>query len=267
MKRKTTLFLGSLCMLAALLLITYPLASELLAKKYHSDVKSVYTATVDDAEIAMLQTERQAAIDYNTMLYAGTAHGEIRMYDDLLRIGGIMGTIQIPKIGVSLPIQHGTEAVTLEHSVGHLIGSSLPVGGKNTHAVLTGHSGLATDKLFSDLHQMEEGDMFFLEVLGETLAYEVDQITTVTPGDTSKLQIVENTDHVTLITCTPIGVNTHRLLVRGERVAWDEEVIDVITNAEKVQSLWLQQYIIGICCGLGVLMVVGTIYLIRRKGR
>lgn len=267
MKRKTSIIAGIVCLVLALLLLGYPLAGELLAKKYHSDVESQYTAAVDEAEETMLQAERKAAMEYNAMLYSGTVHEVVRPYDELLNVGGIMGTISIPKINVSLPVDHGTEAITLEHSVGHLIGSSLPVGGENTHAVLTGHSGLATDRMFSDLTQLAEGDMFFFHVLDETLAYEVDKITTVLPGDTAHLQIEDGKDYMTLITCVPFGVNTHRLLVRGERTAWTEEVPEVVTAVEQVQSEWLQQYLIGIGCGVGVLAIVGIIYLWRRKGR
>lgn len=267
MKRKTSIIAGIVCLVLALLLLGYPLAGELLAKKYHSDVESQYTAAVDEAEETMLQAECEAAMEYNAMLYSGTVHEAVRPYDELLNVGGIMGTISIPKINVSLPVDHGTEAVTLEHSVGHLIGSSLPVGGENTHAVLTGHSGLATDRMFSDLTQLVEGDMFFFNVLDETLAYEVDQITTVLPGDTTHLQIEDGKDYMTLITCVPFGINSHRLLVRGERTAWTEEVPEVVTTVEQVQSTWLQQYLVGIACGVGVLAIVAIIYLTRRRGR
>ena len=122
-----------------------------------------------------------------------------------------MAYIDIPKINVYLPVQHGTGAETLEKSVGHVVGTSLPVGGENTHAVLSAHSGMASSKLFSDIDRLAEGDTFYIHVLGDTLAYEVDGINTVLPTDTSLLQIEEGKDFVTLVTCTPFGVNTHRL--------------------------------------------------------
>ena len=129
-----------------------------------------------------------------------------------------MGYIEIPMIQVNLPIYHGTDSKTLDIGVGHLLGSSLPVGGKGTHTVLTGHSGMATQKMFSDLDKLKLGDVFYLQVLDETLAYQVDAIHTVLPYDTSFLGISEGEDYCTLVTCTPFGISTHRLLVRGTRI-------------------------------------------------
>lgn len=130
-----------------------------------------------------------------------------------------------PKIGVYLPVRHGTGAETLERAVGHVVGTSLPVGGAGTHAVLSAHSGMASAKLFSDIDQLVKGDVFYIHVLGEVLAYEVDQIATVLPSDTSLLQIEDGQDLVTLVTCTPFGVNTHRLLARGHRVPYVPELV------------------------------------------
>ena len=140
-------------------------------------------------------------------------------YKNQLNIAGtgIMGYVNIPSIHVHLPIYHGSETRTLERGIGHLLGSSLPVGGETTHSILTAHSGMASQKMFSDLPQLRIGDVFYLEVLGETLAYQVDQIKTVLPHDVTYLGIEENRDLCTLVTCTPFGVNTHRLLVRGSR--------------------------------------------------
>lgn len=136
---------------------------------------------------------------------------------------GLMGSIEIPKINVKIAIYHGLGSDILEKGAGHIEGTSLPIGGKNTHAVLAAHRGLPGAKLFTDLDQMEIGDKFYLHILGKTLAYKVDQIKTVLPDQTKALDIVEGEDHVTLLTCTPYGVNTHRLLVRGIRTRYVEE--------------------------------------------
>lgn len=179
----------------------------------------------------------QLADAYNTALVPGTADDaysrEVLLaasedYEDLLNIAGngIMGFVVIPKISVNLPIYHGTDTQTLAAGVGHLLGSSLPVGGSNTHAVLTAHSGMSSQKMFSDIDELKIGDLFYLEVLGETLAYQVDQIKTVLPEDTTYLQIGGDEDFCTLVTCTPFGINTHRLLVRGERVSLEMDAED-----------------------------------------
>ena len=150
-----------------------------------------------------------------------------------------MCTIDIPKIGVYLPVRHGTGAETLERTVGHVVGTSLPVGGAGSHAVLSAHSGMASAKLFSDIDQLVKGDVFYIHVLGEVLAYEVDQIATVLPSDTSLLQIEEDKDLVTLVTCTPFGVNTHRLLVRGRRITTPDKLkhIRVTADAIKIEPI------------------------------
>ena len=177
-----------------------------------------------------------------------------------------MAYVDIPQIGVYLPVQHGTGAETLEKSVGHVVGTSLPVGGSSTHAVLSAHSGMASSKLFSDIDQLEKGDVFYILVLGEVLAYEVDSINTVLPTDTSLLQIETGKDLVTLVTCTPFGVNTHRLLVRGHRVPYVPEQKAEDAAEKPVPSSWTQHYLTGLAVGLGAMAVVGGGYfLVRRK--
>ena len=137
-----------------------------------------------------------------------------------------MGTISIPAIGVKLPIYHGTSEKILEKGIGHLEGTSLPIGGENTHTVLTGHTGLSNAKLFTDLTELEKGEVFFLNILGEQLVYQVDQIQKVLPSNLEELYIKKGKDYCTLVTCTPYGVNTHRLLVRGTRIQHGEDFID-----------------------------------------
>ena len=208
--------LAAACGVVALGLLLYPLVGELLSEKYHSDVETSYIAAIEDTDDAELTAQRQAAQQYNAMLANATiseggASAPPLAYADQLTVGGVMCYIDIPKISVYLPVQHGTGAETLEKSVGHVVGTSLPVGGSSTHAGLSAHSGMASSKLFSDIDRLAEGDTFYIHVLGDTLAYEVDGINTVLPTDTSLLQIEEGKDFVTLVTCTPFGVNTHRL--------------------------------------------------------
>ena len=265
--------LAAACGIAALGLMLYPLVGELLSEKYHSDVETTYTAAIADADDAELTTQRQAAEQYNAMLSGqaaiteGGASAPPSAYTEQLTVGGVMCYIDIPKINVYLPVQHGTDAETLEKSVGHVVGTSLPVGGSSTHAVLSAHSGMASAKLFSDIDQLAKDDMFYIHVLGEVLAYEVDAINTVLPTDTRLLQIEDGKDYVTLVTCTPFGVNTHRLLVRGHRVPYTPEPETAAVTTEKpAASSWTQHYLTGLGISLGAVAVVGGAYsLIRRK--
>ena len=180
---------------------------------------------------------------------------------------GVMAYVDIPPIGVYLPVQHGTDADTLEKSVGHVVGTSLPVGGGSTHSVLSAHSGLARSKLFSDIDQLAVGDTFYIHVLGDTLAYKVDAIHTVLPTDTRLLQIEEGEDYVTLVTCTPFGVNTHRLLVRGHRVPYTPEQEATAAAEKPAASSWTQHYLTGLAIGLGTVVVAGGAYFLVRRVR
>ena len=261
------------CVLLALELLLYPLMGELVSEKYHSDVETVYAAAIADADDAELTAQRRAAEVYNAMLRgeatvsAGGASAPPLLYAEQLTVGGAMCTIDIPKIGVYLPVRHGTGAETLERTVGHVVGTSLPVGGAGSHAVLSAHSGMASAKLFSDIDQLVKGDVFYIHVLGEVLAYEVDQIATVLPSDTSLLQIEEDKDLVTLVTCTPFGVNTHRLLVRGHRVAYVAELVVENGKTPKAASSWTQHYLTGLGIGLGVLAAAGGVCFFARRRR
>ena len=265
--------LAAACGVAALGLMLYPLVGELLSERYHSDIETVYTATIEDTDKTELTAQREAAQQYNAMLSGaatiteGGASAPPLAYAQQLTVGGVMAYVDIPKINVYLPVQHGTDADTLERAVGHVVGTSLPVGGSSTHAVLSAHSGLASSKLFSDIDQLAVGDTFYIHVLGDTLAYKVDSIHTVLPTDTSLLQIEDGKDLVTLVTCTPFGVNTHRLLVRGHRVPYVPEQ-EVPAAAEKpVVSSWTQHYLTGLGIGLGVVAAVGGGYFLVRRHR
>ncbi len=264
--------LAAACGVVALGLLLYPLVGELLSEKYHSDVETSYTAAIEDTDDAELTAQREAAEQYNAMLSGATiteggASAPPLAYAQQLTVGGVMAYVDIPKINVYLPAQHGTGAETLEKSVGHVVGTSLPVGGENTHAVLSAHSGMASSKLFSDIDQLEKGDTFYIHVLGEVLAYEVDNINTVLPTDTSLLQIEDGKDLVTLVTCTPFGVNTHRLLVRGHRVPYVPEQKAETAEAQKATSSWTQHYLTGLAIGLGAVAMVGGAYFLVRRVR
>ena len=264
--------LAAACGVVALGLLLYPLVGELLSEKYHSDIETIYTAAIESTNDAELTAQRQAAQQYNAMLANATiseggASAPPLPYAEQLTVGGVMCYVDIPKINVYLPVQHGTGAETLETSVGHVVGTSLPVGGESTHAVLSAHSGMASSKLFSDIDQLAAGDVFYVHVLGEVLAYEVDVINTVLPTDTSLLQIEEGKDLVTLVTCTPFGVNTHRLLVRGHRVPYTPEQESATTAEKPAASSWTQHYLIGLGIGLGAVAVVGGGYFLIRRLR
>ena len=265
--------LAAVCGAVALGLMLYPLAGELLSERYHSDIETTYTAVIADTDDAELTAQREAAEQYNAMLSGATITGggasaPPLVYARQLTVGGAMAYVDIPKINVYLPVQHGTDADTLERAVGHVVGTSLPVGGSSTHAVLSAHSGMASSKLFSDIDQLTEGDTFYIHVLGDTLAYRVDAINTVLPTDTHLLQIEDGKDYVTLVTCTPFGVNTHRLIVRGYRVPYVPEQEATAAAEKPAESSWTRHYLTGLTIGLGAAAVVGGAYfLVRRRMR
>jgi sortase A len=252
--------------LAALVVVSlgvvlYPLIANYLSEKNRSLIETQYTKTIEQMDTSALDAARAEAVEYNKTLVTipekpYTKDALIKAaesYDTLLNVreDGLMGYVEIPAVGVNLPIYHGTEESTLDRGVGHLLGSSLPVGGVGTHCVLTGHSGLAGQKMFSDLNLLKEGDLFFLRVLGQTLAYKVVEIYTVLPEDTGKLTIDDGRDLCTLVTCTPYGVNSHRLLLRGERTEY-EEAVSVIEDAEFTpveESTWGDEYRHGLIYG------------------
>jgi sortase A len=232
---------------------------------------------VEKLNIMELIAEKEEAVLYNRTLQGGTESAFSRealaeaeeSYGRLLNVrgDGIMGYIQIPKIGVELPIYHGTAEETLDKGVGHLLGTSLPVGGIGTHCVLTGHSGLAGTRMFSDLDQLNKGDVFYVRVLDETHAYMIMDINTVLPEDTSKLEIDPQRESVTLVTCTPFGVNTHRLLVRGERieVSMAERMVEnAEVQEEPARSTWTQEYLKGVGLGcLGIILITALVLTLR----
>lgn len=231
-------------------------------------MRTEYTEQIEQTDDAELAAILAAAREYNAAL-AGAfdpTQGAEGYYDQLaVSDSDIMGYVEISKIDVYLPIYYGTDADTLDAGAGHLVGSSLPVGGAGTHTALSAHSGLAREKMFSDLDLLAIGDVFYLHVLGQTLAYAVDEINTVLPEDNSLLGITEGADYCTLITCTPFGVNTHRLLVRGSRIECEPEAnIEQTKTATTTPSTWQQEYIRGIVIGLCAAAVFAVVLFLAR---
>lgn len=268
MKKKIITICAAVLFLTALGLTLYPLISNYVNQKYASEIQTAYQELIQQTDDSVLQEAKQRAIAYNLAITPGTAdaYSEEALvsaaedYDSQLDIAGngIMGYVGIPKIQVNLPIYHGTDAEVLDRGVGHLLESSLPVGGKNTHTILSGHSGMASQKMFTDLEQLSPGDIFYLNVLNETLAYQVTEINTVLPYETDLLGIVPGEDLCTLVTCTPYGVNTHRLLVRGYRIPYEEALTleEESVAVEAVESTWEQNYAKGIIIGIVIALLL-----------
>ena len=223
-------------------LLTYPMVSDYVNRLHGSYAISELEQHVAQIEQGNLEKERRNAQEYNKRLPSDEMKDA---YADILNISdGIMGSLQIPKISVNLPIYHGTSEEILEKGVGHLESSAFPVGGKGNHSVLTGHTGLPTAKLFTDLVQLKEGDHFYVHILDKTIAYCVNQIKVVLPDDGRDLAIVSDKDYCTLVTCTPYGVNSHRLLVRGERVDLPQQQTLEQLNQEVNRKWGLAGYLI-----------------------
>ena len=232
MKRTIVNIIIALVFLAGLSVLLYPTVSDYVNERHSSRAIANYDSLVQNLSEEDYTGELLAAVEYNAYLTvfsnlsvaaASETKREDSPYESLLNIddNGVMASIRIPAIGVNLPIYHGTSEAVLQVAVGHYEGSSLPIGGDSTHAILTGHRGLPSARLFTDLDRLEEGDVFYIKVLGEILEYQVDQIQTVLPSELDSLSITPGEDYVTLVTCTPYGINSHRLLVRGTRIEYD----------------------------------------------
>ena len=245
------IFLG--IFIAGLVIFFYPSASNYINSKHQS-----YAITAYDEALANISDEDydkywSAAREYNEKLASGALNfnltdEEREEYNSILDPTGtgVMGHIEIENIGVDLPIYHGVEESVLQVGIGHIPGTSLPTGTSSTHAVLSGHRGLPSSKLFSDLDQMIEGDTFLLHIMNQTFAYQVDQISIVLPEETQGLAIYPGKEYVTLVTCTPYGVNTHRMLVRGRRVDYNEETrLIVPADATKYNTISIAPFIAG----------------------
>ena len=269
-----------LIVIAGFLLLAYPFLSNYLFEKSAGSTVESYQEKTDMMDQKIKEKVLDEARGYNENLLRSSIqltdpfktkkiNGETVFYNNILNVdrSEIMGYVKIPCISVDLPIYHGTSAEVLERGIGHLAASSFPIGGESTHAVLTGHTGLSSAKLFTDLTEMKKGDLFFIHVLDKKLAYRVDRITVVKPDDTRNLQIIDGEDHVTLLTCTPYGVNDHRLLVRGKRTRYHEK--EEQTKERPHHSQWMEVYKQGILIGLLIVFsLVGSRKMYGRiKGR
>ena len=279
MKKKAGNLVIGIIFLAGLSLLLYPFVANQWNNYRQKQLISGYEQVVSDKEAAEgidYDAERKKAEDYNEALLPcvlpdsfalAESSGVDPVYMNTLNIAGdeMMGSVEIPKINIKIPIYHTTEEDVLNKGAGHLEGSSLPVGGANTHAVISAHRGLPSASLFTDLDQMKVGDHFLLHVLDETLCYEVDKISVVKPEDTSALAVENGQDLVTLLTCTPYGVNTERLLVRGHRVPYVEEEVKEEKTVLSGSSLHTN-YLLWVFVGLSVTaLFVFVLYLKETK--
>ena len=274
-KKKNYIGLG-LLFLIGLSILLYPMVSDAWNRYRDSLLISNYSSSVSsDDNSEKIDSMWKAAQEYNEQIKQESVPDAFSVrdgqtdstYESLLNLNGdgMMGYVEIPVIDVSIPIYHYTTDESLEKGAGHLFGSSLPVGGKSTHCILSAHRGLPSAKLFTDLNLVEEGDVFYLHVLGKTLAYEVDQILTVLPEQTESLGITDGDDYVTLVTCTPYAVNTHRLLVRGIRTKYVEEEVTKNdgTIPQKLAVVDPKRVLAGGAAALVILILL--IYLIVRR--
>lgn len=272
-KRLTSLILFLAAMIGLFLLL-YPMVANLWNTRHSSQMITAYNQQMDQMDEVSYQSYWDEADAYNKAL--DEMRGNVlteemqKRYESVLDVSGlgVMGYIEIPKIGVSLPIYHGTSAEVLQIGVGHVEWSSLPIGGEGTHCVLSGHRGLASAKLFSDLPMMEEGDVFYIRVLNDLLTYQVDQITTVKPQELENLKRVEGMDYCSLVTCTPYGINSHRLIVRGHRISniISKQTVTITSEAVRIDPMMVA----GIEFSAFVVVMIVSVYIetgIKKIGR
>ena len=266
--------IGLLLLLISFVAIAFPFVSNAYYEHYNEREADDYLKAIEHTENTILKDELDLALAYNAALSNGC---ELPVkYEDVLNLSGngLMGYIEIPTLNLSLPICHGTDYDTLQTAVGHLSGTALPVGGAGTHCVLTGHSGLASKRIFSDLDEIKIGDVFYLNILGERFCYEVDDISVILPYELEALSATQDRDYCTLVTCTPFGVNTHRLLVRGVRVDVQNVESDKQVQTTPIEdipvspvgSTWIRKYITALLfCFVTAFIIAVGIYCIRRK--
>lgn len=278
MKKKVVKVVLIVGFIAGLAVSLYPLISNMYAKKSQMSVITNYQKEIDNSNEQRITQEKDLANTYNRKLnqtvilsdpfdpnaisMADEKYYEILNFTD----DNVMAYIKIPRINVNLPIYHGTDSEHMLKGVGHLVGTSLPIGGSDTHSVLSAHSGLSSADLFTNLANLNKGDLFYIYVLDEILAYEVDNIKVVKPTETDDLRIVKGEDYITLVTCTPFGINSHRLLVRGHRVEYnpDKEKQEAEKSADDV---WFNEYIKSIVSGVGIITAVIVISVIVKRAR
>lgn len=259
-----------------LIISLYPLISNIYSRRNQIQVINDYTEDIKEIDTKQIAKELELANAYNRKLnqtivltdpfdpsaidMADDAYYDILNYTD----DGVMAYINIPKIDVNLPIYHGTDSGHMLKGVGHLVGTSFPVGGVDTHAVLSAHSGLSTAELFTNLADLKKGDLFYIHVLDDVLAYEVDKINVVKPDETNDLKIVPGQDYVTLVTCTPYGINSHRLLVRGHRVEYDPD-LEKQESKKANNDVWFKEYIKSIVSGIGIIVLIIIFIVVLKR--
>ena len=259
-----------------LIISLYPLISNIYSRKNQMDVINKYQEDIEKIDGQEMANELELANAYNRKLnqtivltdpfdpsaidMADDAYYDILNYTD----DGVMAYINIPKIDVNLPIYHGTDNEHMLKGVGHLVGTSFPVGGIDTHAVLSAHSGLSTAELFTNLADLKKDDLFYIHVLDDVLAYEVDKINVVKPDETNDLKIVPGQDYVTLVTCTPYGINSHRLLVRGHRVEYDPD-LEKQESKKANNDVWFKEYIKSIVSGIGIIVLIIIFIVVLKR--
>ena len=276
LKRRLLTIAPPILLLAGILVLLYPVFATQYNNYRQESIASQFSAVAEDAGPDAVAENLRRADEYN----ANAAESPIldpwldaqrpgteayQEYLSQLNINDVMATVKIPAINVNLPIYHGTESATLDKGIGHLFGTALPVGGESTHTVLTGHTGLGTATMFDQLTSLKEGDVFYIEVPGRHLKYQINDIRVVLPNETETLNKVEGKDLATLITCTPYGINTHRLLVTGERVPMDEET--VAAESAQVKGTVLRPWMIAILIAVAIILLVSSIVWARSRKR
>jgi len=275
MKKRLPTAAVSLLILVGFALLLYPTVSNWLAQRNSVSMAQAYVEAVGMMTEEEMAEELAKAKKYNNALSGADIEDPFmpdsgavlpENYTSILDFGnGMMGYIEIPKIDVLLSIYHGTDESVLKKGVGHMESTALPIGGEGNHTVLTGHTGLPSAKLFTDLDQLEIGDVFYIMILNETYAYEADQILVVEPDDTENLRPVDGKDYVTLVTCTPYGINSHRLLVRGTRIPYQKEEKEKLT-AEAANAI-NQQLVMIISLMIFLAVVFFICRFVRRRRR
>lgn len=274
LKRRLLTIAPPILLLAGILVLLYPVFATQYNNYRQESIASQFSAVAEDAGPDAVAENLRRADEYN----ANAAESPIldpwldaqrpgteayQEYLSQLNINDVMATVKIPAINVNLPIYHGTESATLDKGIGHLFGTALPVGGESTHTVLTGHTGLGTATMFDQLTSLKVGDVFYIEVPGRHLKYQINDIRVVLPNETETLNKVKGKDLATLITCTPYGINTHRLLVTGERVPMDEEA--VAAEAAQVKGAVLKPWMIAILVAVAIIILVSTVIWARSR--
>ena len=266
--------LRNLLFWAGFLICIFPVISNIIERQRQADAVATYRQTMEKEDEKEIEEKWRQANEYNEMLFQAKGgiveETEEKKYEELLNIHGtdIMGSLEIPKIQVELPIYHGTEDEVLSNGIGHLEGTSLPIGGENTHSVLTGHRGLPSSKLLVRLDEMKIGDLFFIHTYKEVMAYKVEEIMVVKPEDTAWMEIKGEKDLVSLVTCTPFGINSHRLIVTGHRVDYKEkEYIKIKPQLPSVREIIVTVFPILFVVSIVVIEIKNRIQTYRRQRR